>query len=154
MREPTYAEISALAYQLYLEDGRPHGEAEFHWHRAVEILRHPEAFSPDNVLSPPSEPEITRNLDAKAEVLDSGLPSDPHSGPKAFHQHVEFAAGSRSAAAIRKELKGITGIESVEKSNARGTVRIAFDARRTNAAAIIDVLTPEVDALEPEEQPV
>jgi hypothetical protein len=149
MREPTYAEISALAYQLYLEDGRPHGEAEIHWHRAVEILRHPETFSPDNVLSLPSEPEINRTLDAKAEVLDSGLPSDPHSGPKAFHQQVEFAAGERKLAAIRKELKSIAGVESVEKGSARGTVRIAFDARRTNAAAIIDALTPV-----PVEEPV
>jgi hypothetical protein len=142
MREPTYAEISALAYQLYEEDGKPHGQAAHHWHRAVDILRHPETFSPDNILSPPSEPEINRNLDAKAEVLDQGLPSDPHSGPKAFHQEVEFAAGARKVTAIRKALKGITGVKSVENGTERGTVRIAFDARKTNSAAIIDALTP------------
>jgi hypothetical protein len=142
MKEPTYAEISALAYQLYLEDGRPQGEAETHWHRAVEILRHPETFSPDNVLSLPSEPEINRTLDAKAEVLDRGLPSDPHSGPKAFHQQMEFAAGKRTPAELRKELKGIAGVTSVEKGDSRGIVRIAFDARKTNAAAIIDTLAP------------
>jgi copper chaperone CopZ len=142
MREPTYAEISALAYQLYEEDGKPQGQAALHWHRAVDILRHPETFSPDNILSPPSEPEINRTLDAKAEVLDQGLPSDPHSGPKAFHQEVEFAAGARKVTAIRKALKGITGVKSVENGAEGGTVRIAFDARKTNSAAIIDALTP------------
>jgi len=30
----------------------------------------------------------------------------------------------------------------VEKGRERGTVRIAFDARRTNPAAIIELLTP------------
>jgi len=142
MREPTYAEISALAYRLYEEDGKPHGESEIHWHRALDLLRHPETFSADNVLSLPSEPEITRTLDAKAEVLDQGLPSDPHSGPKAFHQQVEFAAGTRKIATIRKALKDVDGVTSVENGEERGTVRIAFDARKTNAAAIIDLLTP------------
>ena len=142
MREPTYAEISALAYQLYEEDGKPEGEAEYHWHRALDLLRHPETFSPDNVLSPPSEPEINRTLDAKAQVLDRGLPSDPHSGPNAFHQAVEFAAGKRKASTIRKALKGMDGVTAVEDGAERGTVRIAFDARKTNAAAIIDMLTP------------
>ena len=146
MKEPTYAEISTLAYQLYLEDGKPDGEAESHWHRAEDILRHPETFSPDNVLAPPSEPEINRNLDARAEVLDRDLPSDPHSGPAAFHQHLDFAAGTRKAAAIRRDLKGINGVETVEKGASEGTVRIAFDARKTNAAAIIEALTPVVES--------
>jgi hypothetical protein len=147
MREPTYAEISALAYRLYEEDGKPQGESEIHWHRALDLLRHPETFSADNVLSPPSEPEITRTLDAKAEVLDQGLPSDPHSGPKAFHQQVEFAAGTRKIATIRKALKDVDGVTSVENGEERGTVRIAFDARKTNAAAIIDLLTPAEQAV-------
>ena len=147
MREPTYAEISALAYRLYEEDGKPQGESEIHWHRALDLLRHPETFSADNVLSPPSEPEITRTLDAKAEVLDQGLPSDPHSGPKAFHQQVEFAAGTRKIATIRKALKDVDGVTSVENGEERGTVRIAFDARKTNAAAIIDLLTPTEQAV-------
>jgi copper chaperone CopZ len=142
MREPTYAEISALAYQLYEEDGKPQGEADQHWHRALDLLRHPETFSADNVLSPPSEPEINRTLDAKAQVLDRDLPSDPHSGPKAFHQQVEFAAEGRKVASIRKSLQVLDGVTSVENGNERGTVRIAFDARKTNAAAIIDLLTP------------
>jgi Protein of unknown function (DUF2934) len=147
MREPTYAEISALAYRLYEEDGKPQGESEIHWHRALDLLRHPETFSADNVLSPPSEPEINRTLDAKAEVLDQGLPSDPHSGPKAFHQQVEFAVGTRKIATIRKALKDVDGVTSVENGEERGTVRIAFDARKTNAAAIIDLLTPTEQAV-------
>jgi hypothetical protein len=146
MREPTYAEISALAYQLYEEDGKPPGHADIHWHRALDLLRHPETFSADNVLSLPSEPEINRTLDAKAEVLDRGLPSDPHSGPRAFHQEMEFAAGTRKVTAIRKALKGVAGVKSVETGRELGTVRIAFDARKTNSAAIIDALTPVEEA--------
>jgi hypothetical protein len=142
MREPTYAEISALAYQLYEEDGKPQGESEIHWHRALDLLRHPETFSPDNVLSLPSEPEITRTLDAKAQEYDRDLPSDPHSGPKAFHQQLEFAAGARKVTAIRKALRGMDGVKGVESGAARGTVLIAFDARKTNPAAIIEVLAP------------
>ena len=147
MREPTFAEISALAYQLYVEDGKPEGEAEHHWHRALDLLRHPETFSADNVLSPPSEPEINRTLDARAQVLDRDLPSDPHSGPKSFHQQVEFAAEGRKIASIRKSLQDLDGVTSVESGAERGTVRIAFDARKTNAAAIIDLLTPTEQAV-------
>lgn len=146
MREPTFAEISALAYRLYVEDGKPEGQAKDHWHRAEDILRHPETWSAENVLSPPSEPEITRSLDARAEVLDADLPSDPRSGPKAWHQHVEFAAKKRSVPDIRKALRGMPGIESVAAGGERGTVRITFDARRTNPAAIIDLLTPAEQA--------
>lgn len=148
MREPTYAEISTLAYQLYVEDGKPHGQAETHWHRALDLLRHPETFSADNVLSPPSEPEINRTLDAKAQVLDRDLPSDPHSGPKAVHQHVEFASGKRKVADIRKALRAIDGVEDVKAGKARGTVHIAFDARKTNPAAIIEKLTPRGEPAE------
>jgi hypothetical protein len=139
-REPTVADISALAYQLYEEDGRPHGQAEDHWRRAVEILRHPETRSPDNILSPPSEPEITRTLDAKAQVLDAGLPSDPHSGPRAWRQFVDIAAENRDVAGIRQTLAEISGIEKIV--GGKGTVRITFDARKTNPAAIIDLLLP------------
>jgi len=142
MREPTFAEISALAYQLYVEDGKPQGQSENHWRRAEDILRHPETWSAENVLSPPSEPEITRALDAQAQVLDTNLPSDPRSGPKAWHQHVEFAAKKRTVAEIRKALRGMPGIESVAAGSEKGTVSITFDARRTNPAAIIDLLTP------------
>jgi len=139
-KEPTVAEISALAYQLYLEDGKPDGEAESHWRRAEEILRHPESRSPENILSPPSEPEITRALDAKAEVLDAGIPSDPRSGPKSWKQFVEFAAEKRTLAEIKKALQGLAGIEAI--TSGKGTVRITFDARKVTQSAIIDQLTP------------
>jgi copper chaperone CopZ len=144
LKNPTVAEISALAYQLYVEDGKPEGQAEIHWHRAEDFLRHPEDHSPENLLSPPSEPEITRSLDARAEELDTDLPSDPRSGPQAYHQHVDFALDKQSVADIRKTLKGVKGVESVEAAPERGTVRISFDARRTNPAAIIELLTPAV----------
>jgi hypothetical protein len=141
-REPTFAEISALAYQLYEEDGRPEGEAENHWRRAEEILRHPETRSADNLLSPPSEPEITRALDAKAEVLDAGAPSDPRSGPKSWKQSFDVAAEKRSVAEFRKALASLSGIEQV--TGGRGTVRITYDSRKVSQAAIVDCLTPAV----------
>jgi hypothetical protein len=143
LKEPTFADISALAYQLYLEDGKPEGEAEHHWLRAENILLHPETRSSENLLSPPSEPEINRTLDAKAEVLDAHLPSDPHSGPNAYRQHFDFAADKQGVSAIRKTLKGVPGVESIEPGREQGTVRISFDARRTNPVALIELLTPE-----------
>ena len=139
-KEPTVAEISDLAYQLYEEDGRPEGESESHWQRAEEILRHPENRSADNILSPPSEPEITRALDAKGEVLDAGIPSDPHSGPQSWKQFVDVAAERRGVAEIRKAIDGLPGIEKIV--GGKGTVRISFDARKVNPAAIMDRLTP------------
>jgi hypothetical protein len=139
-KEPTVAEISTLAYQLYVEDGKRDGEAESHWRRAEEILRHPESRSADNILAPPSEPEITRTLDAKAEVLDAGLPSDPRSGPKSWKQFVEVAAEKRGVAEIKKALQGLAGVEKI--ASGKGTVRITFDARKVNQSAIIDRLTP------------
>ena len=81
---PTVAEISALAYQLYEEDGKPDGQAADHWRRAEEILRHPETRPADNILSPPSEPEITRALanvraeDQKLEERRNQNESDEH----------------------------------------------------------------------------
>ena len=85
----------------------------------------------DNILSPPSEPEITRTLDAKAEVLDAGSPSDPHSGPQSWRQHLDIAAEKRDVAEIRKALKDVPGIETV--IGGRGTVRVTFDSRRVTA---------------------
>ncbi len=35
---PTYDEISALAYQMYEEEGRPHGRDQEHWHQAELLL--------------------------------------------------------------------------------------------------------------------
>ncbi len=139
-REPTVAEISALAYQLYEEDGKPEGQAESHWRRAEEILLHPEKRLADNLLSPPSEPEITRALDAKAEVLDANTPSDPHSGPESWRQHLDIAAEKRDIADIREALRDAAGIETV--IGGRGTVRVTYDARRITPAAIVDRLTP------------
>jgi copper chaperone CopZ len=138
--EPTVADVSALAYQLYEEDGRPEGQAADHWRRAEDILRHPETRPADNILSPPSEPEITRALDARAEVLDAGLPSDPHSGPQSWRQSVEIAAEKRDVADMRRALSSLAGIEKLTAGP--GTVRITYDSRQVSQAAIIDCLTP------------
>jgi hypothetical protein len=148
MRKPTHSQIAALAYKLYVEDGKPEGEAESHWHRAVEILNHPETYSDDNVLSPPSEPEINRALDAKAQDLDTGLPSDPHSGSNAFHQRIEVAVDSRDkkkAARMKQALSSLKGIERVQPGGAGETMQIFFDARRTNPAAIHEALSGSRD---------
>lgn len=34
----SYNEIAAMAYQLYEEEGRPHGRDQEHWFRAEEIV--------------------------------------------------------------------------------------------------------------------
>ena len=144
MRTPSRSQIAALAYQLYVEDGKPEGEADAHWRRAEKILKHPENYSDDNILSPPSEPELTRALDAKAEILDADLPSDPHSGKKAYHQRIEVAVNSgekKVATRVRDALRHLQGIEQVRISGKGETVRICFDARRTNPAAIHEALS-------------
>jgi hypothetical protein len=153
MKRPTQAQIAALAYQLYVEDGKPEGEAESHWHRAVEILTHPETYSDDNILSPPSEPELNPALDAKAEILDTGLPSDPYSGKEAYHQRIEVAVGPRdkkAASRIQEALRSLRGIERVQAGSQGETVQIFFDARRTNPAAIHEALTGEEIESEPD----
>ncbi len=37
--EPTHEEITALAQQIYEEEGRPDGQSEAHWHEAERRLR-------------------------------------------------------------------------------------------------------------------
>ena len=144
MRQPTYAQVSALAYKLYEEDGRPEGEAESHWHRALDILTHPENYSDENVLSPPSEPELTRALDAKTLPVDVGIPSDPYSARDAYHQHIEVGIEGRkdrAVAKIKEALRSLKGVEQVEAGKKPRTVRISFDARHTNPAAILESLS-------------
>jgi copper chaperone CopZ len=142
--DPKPEEIAKLAYKFYIEDGKPVGCAKEHWLRAEEFLRHPENHADSNVLSVPSEPEITRALDEKARDLDQGLPSDPRSGKEAVHQWVEIASGPREerrdAAAIQEVLKHLPGVERVKVDPESGRVRIHFDARRTNPAAIHEAI--------------
>jgi len=142
--KPQPDEIAKLAYRLYLEDGKAVGCAEDHWQRAEEFLSHPENHSDQNVLSVPSEPEITRALDEKARILDLDLPSDPHSGAGAVHQRVDLALDSRkeprNKKALAKALKHLPGIERVETDVKSSRVSIYFDARRTNPAAIHEAI--------------
>jgi len=140
MREPTYAEISALAYRLYEEDGKPHGESEIHWHRALDLCDIPRPFPRQRALAAFRAGDH-RTLDAKAEC-----------SIKACRPIRTAAQGVSPAGGIRRRntqdrddpqgLKDVDGVTSVENGEERGTVRIAFDARKTNAAAIIDLLTP------------
>ena len=74
--------------------------------------------------------------------VDADLPSDPHSGPGSFRQHLDIAADKRDLAEVRKALNGLKGVESI--IGGRETVRVAFDARKVTASAIIDLLTPTV----------
>jgi copper chaperone CopZ len=140
--KPSAEEVAKLAYRFYLEDGKPDGQASEHWARAEEFLRHPENHSNRNVLSVPSEPEITRALDEKSRELDRDLPSDPRTGKKAVHQHVELAVKGRKQgmAALEKALKHLEGIEQIKPDKATGRVVVHFDARRTNPAAIHEAI--------------
>ncbi len=144
MAQPSPEAIAKLAYRFYLEDGKPKGCAEEHWLRAEAFLSHPENHSPENILTVPSEPEITPALDEKAKTLDDHLPSDPHSGSNAFHQRVNLALDSRKSRqgvkTLEKALNRLPGIERVEIDSAASRMRIDFDARRTNPAAILDAV--------------
>jgi hypothetical protein len=140
--QPRQNDIAKLAYQFYLEDGKAAGHAEEHWARAEEYLRHPENYSDDNVLSPPSEPELTPGLDERARELDGDLPSNPASGEEAVHQRLEIATDEREegpdATALQEALEMLPGIERVNLE--AGRLQVEFDARRTNPAAIHDAL--------------
>jgi hypothetical protein len=112
---PTQKQISELAYALYVEEGRPEGRADWHWNRAVEIL---------------SQPPI--------------LPSDPHSGPEACYQHIDLAVDHRSGQATSGEfirtLLALKGVKKADPSEHGQTIRITYDARHTNPAAIFDAI--------------
>lgn len=140
--EPRREDIARLAYQFYLEDGRVAGREEDHWARAEEFLRHPENHSDSNVLSPPSEPELTPALDEKALDLDQDLPSNPQTGEEAVHQHMEIAAdpGGLKSGTLEQVLRRLKGIEQVEAKDGTGRILIRFDARRTNPAAIHEAM--------------
>jgi DUF2934 family protein len=139
---PRREDIARLAYQFYLEDGRRPGREEDHWARAEEFLRHPENHSDSNVLSPPSEPELTPALDEKALELDQDLPSNPQTGEEAVHQHMEIAIdpGALKSGKLPQVLRRLRGIERVEMEDGTGRVQIRFDARRTNPAAIHEAI--------------
>jgi copper chaperone CopZ len=142
--EPTQEDIAKLAYQFYVEDGKPEGRAEDHWARAEEFLSHPENHSDENVLAVPSEPELTRALDERAQELDRDLPSDPRSGEQALHQQVAMAIdakeGRQDVKTLEDALGHLPGIEGVEIDRKEGRVHIHFDARRTNPAAIHEAI--------------
>jgi copper chaperone CopZ len=142
--QPSHDEIAKLAYQFYLEDGRPEGESDSHWSRAEEFLRNPQNHSDTNVLSVPSEPELTQALDEKARDLDVGLPSDPRSDGKAIHQKIELALDPKKAKpdmpSLQRALAHIKGIESLQTSKDQSRVIVSFDARRTNPAAIHEAI--------------
>ncbi len=153
--KPQPEEVARLAYQFYIEDGKPVGSAEDHWARAEEFLSHPENYSDKNVLAVPSEPEITRSLDEKAKILDADLPSDPHSGKDAFHQRVDLALDHRKdlqdKKSLQQALKHLKGIERVETHAKSERVSVYFDARQTNPAAIHEALfdhaRPDFDSI-------
>jgi copper chaperone CopZ len=142
--QPSTDAISKLAYQFYLEDGKPEGFAEEHWARAEAFLLHPENHAEVNVLAPPSEPELTRALDEKAQELDTNLPSDPHTDENAVHQTVELAIDHdkkrQDLQTLQASLGHLQGIEGVEIDTNLGRVKIHFDARRTNPAAIHEAM--------------
>ena len=143
--KPSQDDIAKLAYQFYLEDGKPEGEAENHWARATEFLNSPQNHSGTNILSVPSEPELTPALDEKARDLDVGLPSDPRSDAEAaVHQKIELALDPKKAKpdmpSLKRALSHIGGIENLQTSADQSRVIVSFDARRTNPAAIHEAI--------------
>jgi copper chaperone CopZ len=142
--QPNSEDVAKLAYQFYLEDGKPEGRALDHWTRAEEFLRHPENHSDRNILAVPSEPELTRALDEKGRELDRDLPSDPRTDDDAVHQRVELAIDHgekrKDVATLKKILKHLEGIEGIEVDAKTARVSISFDARLTNPAAIHEAL--------------
>jgi hypothetical protein len=147
--QPPREEIAKLAYQFYIEDGKPTGCAKEHWARAEEFLNHPENHADSNLLATPSEPEINQALDEKARELDQNLPSDPRSGEDAVHQWFEIAneqpkerqnGRAKSPRKLEEVLKGLPGIERIKVVNGADRLRIHFDARRTNPAAIHEAI--------------
>ena len=111
----TYERIAELAYILYVEEGRPEGRAEWHWHRASEILAQP-----------------------------VHLPSDPRSGPDAIHQQINVAVDHRddrdSSNAVLNVVRSLSGVEEAYLKDDGRFMHISFDARRTNPAAIFDAI--------------
>jgi Protein of unknown function (DUF2934) len=114
MSMPTRERIAEVAYLLYIEEGRPEGKADGHWRRAEEIL------------------------------AADHLPSDPHSGPEAYHQQVTVAVDRRNdrtaAKAILKLVQALRGVESADLNEEGTSIKISFDARRTNPAAVFDAI--------------
>ena len=142
--KPKREDIANLAYQFYVEDGRPEGRSDEFWQRAEEFLSHPENHSDQNVLSVPSEPELTRALDEKSRELDTDLPSDTHTGEDAVDQKVELAVDRnekrQDLKTLQHALAHLEGIEGIDPQTAEGRVVIRFDARRTNPAAIHEAI--------------
>jgi len=142
--KPNPSDVARLAYQLYVEDGKPEGQAEEHWQRAMDLLCHPENHSDHNLLTVPSEPELTPQLQEKGQVLDRNLPSDPHTGAESLQQRIEIAVSGPQAReevrAIRQALKRLKGILRVSSALRSGLVHIHFDASQTNPAAIHEAI--------------
>jgi copper chaperone CopZ len=95
------------------------------------------------VLSPPSEPELTRALDEKSKPLDQDLPSNPAAGGDSVHQKMEIATEPRSpkdTGSLRQALRKLPGVERVDVKDGSGRVEVRFDARKTNPAEIHEAL--------------
>lgn len=61
MEKPLHDQIAAMAYRLYLENGRRDGRDWEHWFRAEELLRRQ---ARDNVVQP-NVPQEVRPLDPR-----------------------------------------------------------------------------------------
>ena len=57
---PSFEEISARAYQLYEDEGRPEGKSEEHWARAEAALAVETRRMPDVPAQRPVEQQRTR----------------------------------------------------------------------------------------------
>lgn len=53
--QPEYEEIASLAYQYYVDEGKPEGRAEIHWMRALKELGC-DAQQEEYSVPPPEDP--------------------------------------------------------------------------------------------------
>jgi len=57
---PSVDQIADVAYQIYLEEGRPEGRAMEHWYRAEQLLR--DGRGDDDVVAPDDDPVANEPL--------------------------------------------------------------------------------------------
>ncbi len=67
-------QVRALAYQFWLEEGRPEGRAEIHWQRALESVS---AHSIPDMAIPDVTPVVEVPAAAKATVKRASVKKAP-----------------------------------------------------------------------------
>lgn len=77
---PTDQDISNAAFFLWLDEGKPEGRAEAHWHRAKEMLTRTDT---EAALQTPAKKRNSRAKNSPAEVTEKAAPAKKPRKPKA-----------------------------------------------------------------------